>query len=55
MSADDAKKLDAVRSALRRDDIVEAGKHARLFELKPISVQRQRAGRPHKSIDVSPI
>ncbi len=38
MFAGDAKKLEAVRSALRRDDIVEAGKHARLFELKPISV-----------------
>ena len=37
MSANDAKKLDAVRSALRRNDILEAAKYARLFELKPIS------------------
>jgi hypothetical protein len=38
MSAEDAKKLDAVRLALRRGDLAEAGKYARLFEMKPVSV-----------------
>jgi hypothetical protein len=31
------KKLDAVRLALRRGEIVEAAKHGRVFELTPIS------------------
>jgi hypothetical protein len=38
MSADDAEKLDTVRLALRRDDLAEASKYARLFIMKPISV-----------------
>jgi hypothetical protein len=35
MSLDDARKLDAVRLALRRDDIAEAAKYGRVFELTP--------------------
>jgi hypothetical protein len=37
LSVDDAKKLDAVRLALRRGEIAEAAKHGRVFELTPIS------------------
>jgi hypothetical protein len=36
MSLDDAKKLEAVRLALRRGDIAEAAKHGRVFELTPV-------------------
>jgi hypothetical protein len=36
LSPDDARKLDAVRSALRRGDIAEAAKHGRVFELTPV-------------------
>ena len=39
MSADDARKLDAVRLALRRDDIAEAAKHGRVFELTPVAAK----------------
>jgi hypothetical protein len=35
LSLEDAQKLEAVRLALRRGDIVEAAKHARVFELTP--------------------
>jgi len=38
LSPEDAKKLDAVRLALRRGEIAEAAKLGRVFELKPISV-----------------
>jgi hypothetical protein len=38
LSLEDAKKLDAVRLALRKGEIAEAAKHGRVFELKPISV-----------------
>jgi hypothetical protein len=38
LSAEDAKKLDVVRLALRRGEIAEATKHGRIFELKPISI-----------------
>jgi hypothetical protein len=38
LSLEGAKKLDAVRLALRRGEIAEAAKHGRVFELKPISV-----------------
>jgi hypothetical protein len=38
LSVEDAKKLDAVRLALRRGDIAEAAKLGQVFELKPISV-----------------
>jgi hypothetical protein len=31
LSPDDARKLDAVRQALRRGDIAEAAKHDRVF------------------------
>jgi hypothetical protein len=37
LSVEDAKKLDAVRLALRAGDIAEAGKHGRVFELTPIT------------------
>jgi hypothetical protein len=39
MSADDACKLDNVRLALRRGDIVEASKHGRVFELTPVAAK----------------
>jgi hypothetical protein len=37
MSADDARKLETVMLALRRDDVTEAAKHGRVFELKPVA------------------
>lgn len=37
LSLDDAKKLDAVRVALRAGDIPEAAKYGRVFELQPVS------------------
>jgi hypothetical protein len=37
LSVEDAKKLDAVRLALRNREIAEAAKYGRVFELKPIS------------------
>jgi hypothetical protein len=36
LSLEDAKKLDAVRSALKAGDIIHASKHARVFELTPV-------------------
>jgi len=36
LSPEDARKLDAVRLALRRGDIAEATKYGRIFELTPI-------------------
>ena len=39
MSADDARKLDTVRLALRRGDIAEAAKYGRVFELKPVAAE----------------
>ena len=39
MSADDARKLDAVRLALRRGDIAEAAKYGRVFELTPVAAK----------------
>jgi hypothetical protein len=39
MSLDDARKLDAVRLALRRGDIAEAAKHGRVFELTPVAAK----------------
>jgi hypothetical protein len=38
LSVEDAKKLDAVRLALRRGETAEAAKHGRVYELTPISV-----------------
>jgi hypothetical protein len=37
LSMDDARKLDAVKRALREGDIATAAKHGRVFELLPIS------------------
>jgi hypothetical protein len=37
MSLDDARKLEAVRLALRRGDIAEAVKYGRVFELLPVA------------------
>jgi hypothetical protein len=37
LSLDDAKKLEAVRLALREGNIAEASKYGRVFELTPIS------------------
>jgi hypothetical protein len=37
LSLEDAKKLDAVRLALRKGEIAEAAKHGCVFESKPIS------------------
>jgi hypothetical protein len=39
LSPGDARKLDAVRLALRRRDIAEAAKHGRVFELTPVSAK----------------
>jgi hypothetical protein len=39
MSLDDARKLDAVRLALRSSDIVEAAKYGQVFELMPIATK----------------
>jgi len=37
LSLDDARKLEAVRLALRESNIAEASKYGRVFELMPIS------------------
>jgi hypothetical protein len=39
MSVDDARKLEAVRLALRRGDIAEAAKYAPVFELVPVATE----------------
>jgi hypothetical protein len=39
MSADDARKLDTVRFALRAGNIAEAAKHGRVFELTPVAAK----------------
>jgi hypothetical protein len=39
MSLEDARKLEAVRLALRRGDITEASKYARVFELTPVAAK----------------
>jgi len=39
MSLDDAKKLEAVRFALKRGDITEAAKYGRVFELTPVAAK----------------
>ena len=38
MSVQDAEKLDVVRDALRRGDLKEAGKLARVYRLTPVSI-----------------
>jgi hypothetical protein len=39
MSLEDAPKLDTVRLALQRGDVVEAARHGRVFELMPVDVK----------------
>ena len=39
LSPDDARKLDAVRLALRRGDIAEAAKLGRVYELTPVAAK----------------
>jgi hypothetical protein len=39
LSAEDTKKLDAVRLALRRGDVAEAARHGRVFELTPVAAK----------------
>jgi hypothetical protein len=39
MSLDDAKKLEAVRLALRRGYIAEAANHGKVFELTPVTAK----------------
>ena len=38
LSVDDAKKLDEIRQALRREDLKHAIKLARVFELTPVQI-----------------
>ena len=38
LSLEDAYKLDDVREALRRGDIEQAARQARIFELSPVAV-----------------
>jgi hypothetical protein len=38
LSLEDAQKLDEVREALRRGDLITAGKLARIFRLGPVTV-----------------
>lgn len=39
LSIDDAYKLDDVRDALRRGDLVSASQHGRIFELRLVAQQ----------------
>jgi hypothetical protein len=39
LSLDDAKKLDAVRAALKSADLKAAAKLARVYELKPVAAE----------------
>lgn len=39
LSPEDVRKLDTVRLALRRGDLVEAAKYGRVFELTPIAAK----------------
>jgi hypothetical protein len=39
LSPDDARKLDAMRLALRHGNVVEAAKYGRIFELTPVTVK----------------
>lgn len=39
LSPDDARKLDAVRLALRRGDLSEAAKYGRIIELTPVAAK----------------
>jgi hypothetical protein len=39
LSLNEARKLDAVRMALRAGDVAEASKHGRVFELMPVAAK----------------
>jgi hypothetical protein len=39
MSLDDARKLDAVRTALRAGDLAAASRYGRVFELTPVAAK----------------
>jgi hypothetical protein len=39
ISAEDMRKLDKVRLALRQGDLAAAGKLARVYELKPVAAE----------------
>jgi hypothetical protein len=39
LSLDDARKLEAVRLALKRGDVAAAAKHGRVYELTPVSAK----------------
>jgi len=39
LAPDEVRKLEAVMLALRRGDVIEAAKHGRVFELKPIAAE----------------
>ena len=39
ISADDMRKMDTVRLALRRGDIAAAAKLARVYEMKPVAAE----------------
>jgi hypothetical protein len=39
LTPDDARKLDAVRLALRAGDIAEAAKYGRVYELTPVAAE----------------
>lgn len=38
LSLDDARKLDEVRAALRRGDLLTAGRLARVYRLTPVTL-----------------
>lgn len=40
LSLEDAEKLDSIRAALARGDLVEASKRARIYTLRPVAVSR---------------
>ncbi len=39
LSPEDVRKLDTVRLALKRGDVVEAAKYGRVFELMPVAAK----------------
>ena len=39
MTVHDARKLETVMLALRREDVGEAAKHGRVFELTPVAAE----------------
>ncbi|MFO7848253.1 MAG: hypothetical protein R6V27_16925 [Balneolaceae bacterium] len=38
LTVTDAKKLDSVKSALKRDDLADASTYGQIYELKPVSL-----------------